>query len=74
MNDDKKEFFEKHSYNILYNITNDLTICNTHQQSPYSPCKNCPWYIKGNISCFGAFREDFQIFLRMKKLEKLLSQ
>ena len=62
----KEEIFEEHFKRIDKNINNDLPGCNeTHV------CAMC--YLQNSSRCFDNFKQDFLIFKRKKKLEKLLS-
>jgi len=62
----KEELFEKHFKRIEKNLNNGESGCDeTHT------CGEC--YLQLSSRCFENFKNDFIIFKRKKKLEKLLS-
>jgi len=72
----KEEFFEKNYETISKNEENGKIICSIPIPSKRinDRCNSCPWYWEeGNWEgCVTAFRQDFKVYQRKKKLKKLL--
>jgi len=67
MNNKKKEFFEKNYKIINQNLTNNYISC----KGTVFSCFDCP--LKKTKFCSDILEDEFKIFQRKKKLEKLLS-
>ena len=70
MNNDKKEFFEKNYERI---ISKGNINCGISTTPTYTFCAICIYRNYAATQCIIEFENDFKVYQRHKKLEKLLS-